>query len=76
MSRTFNLVVFGATGFTGKFVVENIAKLLRDKKTDPFTWAVAGRSLTKLRQVLKEASGATGDKPKQHYLILYTLITC
>ena len=60
MSRPYNLVVFGATGFTGKFVVEDIAKLLRDKKTEGFTWAVAGRSVSKLGQVLKEASDATG----------------
>jgi short subunit dehydrogenase-like uncharacterized protein len=60
MSRKYDLVVFGATGFTGKYVVEDIAKFLRDKKTEPFTWAVGGRSLEKLNQILQEATDATG----------------
>jgi len=60
MGRKYNLIVFGASGFTGKYVVEEIAKLLKDKKIGDFTWAVAGRSEEKLKDVLKEVSDFTG----------------
>jgi len=60
MTRQYDVVIFGATGFTGQFVVEEIAKLLKEKKVDLFSWAVAGRSKSKLQNVLKQASEATG----------------
>jgi len=57
MSRKFDLVVFGATGFTGKYVVETIVKTL---KYDPsFTYAVAGRTTSKLDAVLQEVADRT-----------------
>lgn len=43
MSREFDLVVFGATGFTGKLVADYIAR----SATQP-RWAIAGRSKAKL----------------------------
>ncbi|OXA64880.1 saccharopine dehydrogenase-like oxidoreductase [Folsomia candida] len=65
MSRKFDLIVFGATGFTGKYVAETIVKTL--KSTPPgesFTWAVAGRSTSKLATILDEISGRTGQDLK------------
>ncbi len=48
--RTFSLVLFGATGFTGKLVAEYLAGLRRaDLK-----WAIAGRSQSKLEAVRAE----------------------
>jgi len=43
MSRDFDLVVFGATGFTGKLVADYIARSAKQPR-----WAIAGRNKTKL----------------------------
>lgn len=43
-TREFDLVLFGATGFTGKLVAEYLAK-----SQDKPRWAIAGRSADKLR---------------------------
>ncbi|MES2337013.1 MAG: saccharopine dehydrogenase NADP-binding domain-containing protein [Pseudomonadota bacterium] len=47
--REFDIVVYGATGFTGKLVAEYLGS--RDHGV---TWAMAGRSLTKLEVVRDE----------------------
>lgn len=61
MSRQYSLVVFGASGFTGKFVVEEIVKTFKRINSDEkFTWAVAGRSAKKLDEILEEVSQFTG----------------
>lgn len=44
--REFDIIVYGATGFTGKLVAEYLGS--RDQGV---TWAMAGRSLTKLEAV-------------------------
>jgi short subunit dehydrogenase-like uncharacterized protein len=44
MSRKFDIVLLGATGFTGRLCVEYMAKVL-PKGTK---WAIAGRSRSKL----------------------------
>jgi len=49
--KRFDFVVFGATGFTGAFVVEQLAKVCKNYK-----WAVAGRSESKLKKTLQEIS--------------------
>jgi short subunit dehydrogenase-like uncharacterized protein len=43
MNREFELVVFGATGFTGRLVAEYIAST-----GEPVRWAIAGRNQAKL----------------------------
>ena len=53
MSR-LDLIVFGATGYTGKFVVRELAFLMKSKST--LRWGVAGRSKEKLNQILKDIS--------------------
>lgn len=54
MARTYDLVLFGATGFTGRLVAEYLAKHARG-----LAWAVAGRSEPKLREVV-DGLGAGG----------------
>lgn len=49
MSRDYQIVVWGATGFTGRLVVE----YLQDNYNDQIRWAIAGRDIQKL-QVIKE----------------------
>ncbi|CAG7819053.1 unnamed protein product [Allacma fusca] len=65
MTREYDFIIYGATGFTGKCTVLELVKLIRDKKIEPVTWAVAGRSETKLKQVLKEVSDEIGEDVNQ-----------
>ena len=45
-SRDFDLIVFGATGFTGKLVAEYLAQAAGNTR-----WAIAGRDMAKLEAV-------------------------
>jgi short subunit dehydrogenase-like uncharacterized protein len=56
----FDYVIFGATGFTGQFVVEHLAKALHRDNDASSTWAVSGRSESKLQSVLGAATKETG----------------
>lgn len=57
MSR-YDIVIYGASGFTGQYVVEYV---YRAAKEQSLSWAVAGRSEGKLRAVLDKASKAVKD---------------
>jgi short subunit dehydrogenase-like uncharacterized protein len=57
MDREFDIIVYGATGFTGRLVAEYLAAQYPDVK-----WAMAGRSLTKLEEVRDEI-GAPAATP-------------
>ncbi|NUR10961.1 MAG: saccharopine dehydrogenase [Bradyrhizobium sp.] len=59
-SAKFDIVVYGATGFTGQLVAEYLAAHYKDDKT--LKWAMAGRSLDKLKSV-RDAIGAPVDTP-------------
>jgi short subunit dehydrogenase-like uncharacterized protein len=58
-SSQLDIVVYGATGFTGRLVAEYLAA--RHGKSD-LKWAMAGRSLDRLAAV-REAIGALADTP-------------
>jgi short subunit dehydrogenase-like uncharacterized protein len=59
-SSKFDIIVYGATGFTGQLVAEYLAARYTGKG-DP-KWALAGRSLDKLASV-RDAIGAPADTP-------------
>ncbi|WP_036010378.1 saccharopine dehydrogenase family protein, partial [Bradyrhizobium yuanmingense] len=59
-SAKFDIVVYGATGFTGQLVAEYLAAHYKDDKA--LKWAMAGRSLDKLKSV-RDAIGAPADTP-------------
>ena len=59
-SSKFDIIVYGATGFTGRLVAEYLAQHY-SRKGDP-KWAMAGRSLEKLASV-RDAIGAPADTP-------------
>lgn len=59
-SAKFDIVVYGATGFTGQLVAEYLAAQYKDDKS--LTWAMAGRSLDKLKSV-RDAIGAPANTP-------------
>ncbi len=47
--KQFDVVVYGATGFTGQLVAEYLA--LNYPNSEDLSWAMAGRNLEKLKQV-------------------------
>ncbi len=55
--RPFDLIIYGATGFTGRLVAEYLAS-----KADAPLWAMAGRSSSKLAEV-GDLVGAPKDTP-------------
>ena len=59
LAKKFDLVVYGATGFTGNFVVEEVAKFAQ-RSGRQISWAVAGRDTSKLKNALKLAEKETG----------------
>jgi short subunit dehydrogenase-like uncharacterized protein len=59
-SSKFDIVVYGATGFTGQLVAEYLAAHYRGDRQ--LKWAMAGRSLDKLAKVRDEI-GAAADTP-------------
>ncbi|MFO0563026.1 MAG: saccharopine dehydrogenase NADP-binding domain-containing protein [Polyangiales bacterium] len=52
--REFDVIVFGATGFTGRLVAEYFAEIAGEQR---LRWAIAGRDRAKLERV-REALGA------------------
>jgi len=61
MSRVFDIVVFGASGYTGQYVVELLAKFAAG---DSIAWTVAGRSRHKLLNTLETVSEWVGNGRK------------
>lgn len=59
-SQDFDIVVYGATGFTGQLVAEYLAAHYKGDRS--LRWAMAGRSLDKLKSV-RDAIGAPADTP-------------
>lgn len=50
-----DIIVFGATGYTGAYVVEHLIQTI-DKENPDLTWGVAGRSEKKTKEALKQLS--------------------
>ncbi len=50
-TKKYDFIVFGATGFTGKLVVEYLVE--RYLGNPEIKWALAGRNLEKLKSVAK-----------------------
>ncbi|GBP52598.1 Saccharopine dehydrogenase-like oxidoreductase [Eumeta japonica] len=57
LDSRLDVVIFGATGFTGKHAAEEAARLAR---AAPLAWAVAGRSRAKLEALVGELSTKMG----------------
>ncbi|GHH20056.1 saccharopine dehydrogenase [Sphingomonas glacialis] len=56
MARDFDIIVYGATGFTGRLAAEYLTQIGAQR------WAMAGRSLSKLQEV-RDLIGAPADTP-------------
>jgi short subunit dehydrogenase-like uncharacterized protein len=59
-SAEFDIIVYGATGFTGQLIADYLAA--RDTNHEQIRWAMAGRSLDKLRR-MRDAIRAPADTP-------------
>ena len=59
-SAKFDIIVYGATGFTGQLVAEYLST--RYRGDDELKWAMAGRSLDKLASV-RDTIGAAAETP-------------
>ena len=59
--KQFDIVIYGATGYTGRLVAEHFLREYGDKPDAP-TWAMAGRNPDKLAEVKREI-GAPDDTP-------------
>lgn len=61
--REFDVVILGASGFTGKYVVREALKFLNRPSSPLKSLALAGRSPAKLSQTLKWASSPSPPPP-------------
>src|SRR3990167_7776019 len=52
-AREFDIIVYGATGYTGRLVAEYLSNHYGSRKDGP-KWAMAGRNLSKLQEVRDE----------------------
>ncbi len=60
-TREFDIIVYGATGFTGRLVAEYLAEHYAGREGAP-KWAMAGRSAQKLAEI-RDLIGAPADTP-------------
>ncbi|RDD47010.1 Saccharopine dehydrogenase-like oxidoreductase [Trichoplax sp. H2] len=58
--RKYDMIIYGASGFTGQYVVKELALVQNTNKNRPIKWAVAGRNRSKLQQVVDEIAKITG----------------
>jgi short subunit dehydrogenase-like uncharacterized protein len=61
-SRSFDVVVFGATGFTGR---QAVLAIRHRCATRPLRWAVAGRDAGKLQALVAQLAPMAPDPPAQ-----------
>ena len=59
MAAEFDIVIYGATGYTGRLVAQHFVREYGSDADGP-NWAMAGRSLTKLQEVRDEIGAPEG----------------
>ena len=62
--REFDIIVYGATGYTGRLVAEHFLREYGSTVDGP-KWAMAGRSLSKLEAVRDEIGHDRLQRPRQ-----------
>uniref|UniRef100_A0A915CPV1 Saccharopine dehydrogenase NADP binding domain-containing protein n=1 Tax=Ditylenchus dipsaci TaxID=166011 RepID=A0A915CPV1_9BILA len=70
MSHQYDLVLYGASGFTGAYVLEALVNSEFYNLAEKVSFAVAGRSESKLKKTLNEVSKLTGKDLSQTPIIL------
>ena len=56
--KKYDIVVFGASGFTGQYVVDEVAKTADE--VPGLKWAVAGRNWNRCKSFLEKSAKRTG----------------
>ena len=65
----YDLVIYGASGFTGQFVIEYVERAAQQHRV---SWAVAGRSEGRLRAALARAGAVLGtDLSRGNIIVLH-----
>lgn len=59
MLRNLDIIIYGATGFTGKHAIPILSKLAKGSNPN-LTWGIAGRSEEKLKDVLSGLESQLG----------------
>lgn len=54
MSNRIDIIVLGATGYTGKHTVKYLATFIKEAEYADVTWGIAGRSKEKLHHLISE----------------------
>lgn len=60
--KEFDLIVFGATGYAGKFVVRELLQQIKTSSVGSLSWAIAGRSKQKLSDTLTSVATELGNQ--------------
>jgi short subunit dehydrogenase-like uncharacterized protein len=68
--KAFDLVVFGASGFTGQYVVREILQVVKDSRFSNLRWAVAGRNKKKVEETMRAVTSDTGENYAKHRLLM------
>lgn len=63
MSQRLDIILFGATGLTGKNCIQYLHQLTKSNERS-LTWGIAGRCKEKLVQIQKECSKSIGESLK------------
>ncbi|KAH6791986.1 Saccharopine dehydrogenase [Perilla frutescens var. hirtella] len=63
-TKAYDVVILGASGFTGKYVVREALKFLNAPNSPLKSLALAGRSPSRLSEALKWAAGPNSQPPK------------
>ena len=58
-----DVIIFGASDYTGQYLVQHLASTFKDEKIE---WAIAGRSQSKLLDVLNAVSVLKSKFKFQH----------
>ncbi|XP_045471739.1 saccharopine dehydrogenase-like oxidoreductase [Harmonia axyridis] len=74
MAEKLDIILLGATGFTGQYVLKELHKLTRAKGRN-LTWGVAGRNQNGLRKALADLAAETEDSEATNRPIIIADLT-
>jgi short subunit dehydrogenase-like uncharacterized protein len=67
--KLYDIIIFGATGFTGKLVAEYILEQYGLKNNKLFNWAIAGRDIKKLENLKSDLLKINSDAVELDLLV-------
>jgi len=61
--RDYDIIIWGATGFTGQLAVDKLYKRISSTNKLSIKWAIAGRNQTKLQNIKDQITSSTNTSP-------------